>query len=43
MVAYSVVNSDPHGKALIWLSWIRIRICNADQDPGAWKFTIVTK
>jgi hypothetical protein len=24
---------DPHGSTLIWLSWIRIRIDNADPDP----------
>ncbi len=31
------------GSALIWLSWIRIRIGNADPDPGAWKFTKINK
>jgi hypothetical protein len=29
----SVVDLDPHGSALVWLSWIRIRIRNADPDP----------
>jgi|688.fasta_scaffold212130_3 hypothetical protein len=34
---------DPNpdsGPTLIWLSWIRIRIGNADPDTGARKFTI---
>jgi hypothetical protein len=31
------VDPDPHGSALIWLSWIRIRIGNADLNQGAWK------
>jgi hypothetical protein len=32
---YTVVISvvDPHPSALIWLSWIRIRIGNEDPDP----------
>ncbi len=30
----------PHGSALIWLSWIRIR---ADPDPGARKFIKINK
>ncbi len=36
---------DPHGSALIWLSWIRIRIANADPDPdlGAGKLTKINK
>jgi hypothetical protein len=33
---------DPHGSTLIWLSWIRICIGNADPDPGARKLTIFT-
>jgi hypothetical protein len=39
----SVLDPDPHGSALIWLSWIRIRIGNADPDPdrGAWKLIIL--
>jgi hypothetical protein len=32
----SVVDPDLHGYALVWLSWIRNRIRNADPDPGAW-------
>jgi hypothetical protein len=37
------VDPEPHGSALIWLSWIWIRIGNADPDPGAWKYNkIVT-
>ena len=35
----SVVDPNPHGSAFIWLSWIRIRMGNADLDPGAWKLT----
>jgi hypothetical protein len=30
----SVVDPDPDGSALIFLGWIRIRIGNADLDPG---------
>jgi hypothetical protein len=30
----------PHGSALIWLPWIRIR---ADPDPGARKFIKINK
>ncbi len=30
----SVVDSDPHGSVLIWLSWIRIRIGNADPSSN---------
>jgi hypothetical protein len=26
---------DPDGSELIWLSWIQIRIMNADPDQGA--------
>jgi hypothetical protein len=37
----SVADPDPHGSALIWLSWIRIRIGNADQ--GARKSTQIKK
>ncbi len=33
----SVVDPDPLGYALIWLSWIRIRIGNANLDPEARK------
>ncbi len=41
----SVVDPDPHGSALIGLSWIRIRIGNADldPDPGAWKLAKINK
>jgi hypothetical protein len=39
----SVVDPDPHGVAFIWLSWIRIRIGNAEPDPGALKFTKIYK
>jgi hypothetical protein len=35
--------SDPHRSAFIWLSWIRIRIGNADPDPGAWKLNKIYK
>jgi hypothetical protein len=28
---------------MIWLSWIRIRIGNADQDPEAWKLSKINK
>jgi hypothetical protein len=31
------------GSAFIWLFWIRIRIVNADPDPGAWKFVKINK
>jgi hypothetical protein len=31
------------GSALIWQSWIRIRIGNADPDPGAMKLTKINK
>ncbi len=36
-----VPDPDPHGSALIWLSWIwiRIRIGYADPDPGTRKLT----
>ncbi len=30
---------DPQRSALICLSWIKIRICDADPDLGAWKLT----
>ncbi len=42
---YSVVDSgpDPHGSSLIWLSWIRIRIGNADPYLGARKLTKINK
>ncbi len=30
----SVLDADPRGSALMWLSWIRILIGNADLDPG---------
>jgi hypothetical protein len=36
-VLSSFVDPDPHGSKLIWLSGIRIRIRNADPDPGALK------
>jgi hypothetical protein len=32
---FSVVDSDLQRSAFIWLSWIWIRIGNADPDPGA--------
>jgi hypothetical protein len=35
-ILISVVDPDPHGYALIWLSWIRNSIRNADSDLGAW-------
>ena len=44
-VETSVVDpdKDPHGSALISLSWIRNRIsvgnADLDPDPGAWKST----
>ncbi len=41
----SVVDPDPYGSALIWLSWIRIRVGNADPDPDpeAGKLTKINK
>ncbi len=30
------------GSALIWLSWIWIRVGNSDPDPGTWKLTQLT-
>ncbi len=33
------LDPDPHGSALILLFWIRIRLGNADPDPGAKKLT----
>ncbi len=33
----SVVNPDPPGTAFIWMSWIRIRIGNANANPRAWR------
>jgi hypothetical protein len=42
-VLSSVVNTDPHGSALNWLSEIQVRIGNADPDPGAWKWTKINK
>jgi hypothetical protein len=30
----NVVDPDPHGSALIWLSWIRI--CIGNTDPEEW-------
>ncbi len=35
----SVLELDPNGSVLVMVSWIRIRIGNADLDPdrGAWK------
>jgi len=35
--------SAPHGSIFIWLSWIRIRIGNADPDSGAWKLAKINK
>jgi hypothetical protein len=32
----------PSGSALIWLSWIQIRIGNADPDTGAWNWPKLT-
>ncbi len=37
------ISKDPHESVLIWLSWIRIRIGNADPDPGAWILTKINK
>jgi hypothetical protein len=37
----NVVDPDPDRSALIWLSWIRIRIGNA--DPEGWKLTKIIK
>jgi hypothetical protein len=46
-VMYSVSDPDTHGSALIWLTWIRIRIENADTypdpDPEARKLTKIKK
>ncbi len=39
----SVEDLDPHGSALVWLSWIQIRIGNAALDPGAGKLTRINK
>ncbi len=39
----TVSDPDPHGSVLIWLSWIRIRIGNADPDPGARKLKKINK
>ncbi len=39
----SIVDPDLNGSAFIWLFWIRIRIGNADPDPGAWKLTNIYK
>jgi hypothetical protein len=41
----SAVDPDPYGSAMIWLSWIRIRVGNADPgpDPGARKLTKINK
>ncbi len=35
----NVGDPDSHGRALIWLSRIRIRMGIADPDPGGWKLT----
>ncbi len=45
VVRTSVVDPDStgSGSAFIWLSWIRIRIGNADPDPGEWKLTKLYK
>jgi hypothetical protein len=41
------VDPNPQGSALIWLSWMRIRICignaDLDLDPEAWKLTKINK
>jgi hypothetical protein len=46
-VMYSVSDPDTHGSALIWLTWIRIRIENADTypdpDPEARNLTKIKK
>ncbi len=34
---------DLPGSAFIWLLWIRIRIGNANPDPGAWKLAKIYK
>jgi hypothetical protein len=39
----AAADPDPHGSALIWLSWIRIRIGNADPDPGIRKFIKINR
>jgi hypothetical protein len=39
----SVVDPDAHGSALIWLSWIRIRIGYAGSDPGLRKLNKIYK
>jgi hypothetical protein len=38
-----VVDPDPHGSSLTWLSWIRIRNGNADPDPGARKLAKINR
>jgi hypothetical protein len=43
MVTCCVVDPDPYEFAFVWLSLIRIRIGNADPDPGAWKLTKIYK
>jgi hypothetical protein len=40
---YTVVDPDPHGSALIGCPRKRIRIGNADPDPGAWNLTKINK
>ncbi len=42
-VVDSIVDQDPLGFTLIGLSWIQIRIWNADPDLGAWKLTKIIK
>jgi hypothetical protein len=39
----SVSDPDPHGTALILLSWVRIRIGNADPDKGTRKSIKINK
>ncbi len=39
----SAADPDPHGSALIWLSWVRIRIGNADPDPGTRKYNKINR
>jgi hypothetical protein len=43
MVAVISSVVDPHGHALFWLSWIRIRMGNADPDLEARKLTKFNK
>jgi hypothetical protein len=40
---FNVVDPDPQRSAFVWMSWIWIRIGNADPDPEAWKLTKIYK